>query len=164
MGLIDSLMNRFIDHPFISAMRYTFGAAVGGFICALISIVTGNFDVTVPINGIFMLLSIILFAVIRFGLYFAADRILRLNLISSRLLALFEVGYLATMFWVAWDIMHPQMSQGAYAMMAMLFHVLTVPLAFVVLAAIGITYGIKALIHKFKTRHVVLDYRPLKGF
>lgn len=161
MGLIDSLMNRFIDHPFISAMKYTFAAAIGGFIGAFISLVSGNFDVTVPINGIFLLLSIILFAGIRFGLYFAADRILRLNLIASRLLALFEVGYLMTMLWVAWDVMHPQMSQGAYAMMAMLFHVLTVPLAFVVLAAIGVTYGIRALIHRFKTRHVTLDPRTV---
>lgn len=159
MRSIASVTRYFIDHPLMAWLKYSAVAFAGGFVFFVISLFSGQFDVTVPFNGIVMLLIVSVGAVLRFGLYRAAKAILGMKSGFVGMLAVLESTYFFWMLFVAWDVAHPEYSDGAFTMLAMMGHILILPIAALALTVIGITWSIRAISSRIHCARVAREWR-----
>lgn len=157
-GLL-SITNYFTEHPMAAALKYSVAAFVGGTIFALGALFTGHLDATVIFNGFLMLFVIALTAFIRFGLYRIVSATVGLADWARGLLTLGESGYFLWMLFIAWDTSHPEYSEGAFTMMAMLAHFLVIPLGVVTLTVVGIIFGVRAIRERAHTARVTREWR-----
>lgn len=149
----------FATHPLMAGLKYSAAAVAGGFVFAMIALFSGQFAVSVVFNGFFMLGIIAVAAFIRFGLYRATQAMLGLRTGIVGLIGVGEVVYFGWMLFVAWDIAHPEYSDGAFTMLAMLFHVLAVPAAALALLIVGIVWGVRAISERAHCARVARDWR-----
>lgn len=159
MHSLISATRYFVEHPLMAGLKYSAAAFAGSFIFVIISLFSGQFNVTVPFNGLFMLFVIAVGALTRFGLYKAADAILGMKTGAIRIVAFIESAYFLWMLFIAWDVAHPEYSDGAFTMMAMLGHVLILPVAVLTLTVIGIIWGVRAIAARVHCARVAREWR-----
>lgn len=163
MRSLTAITEYFISHPILGGLRYAAAALAGSFVFALIALFSGQFDVTVPINGLFMLSIIVVATFLRFGLYRVVQAMLGFRNWAIALVGVAELAYFGWMLFVAWDIAHPEYSDGAFTMMAMLGHVLLVPIAALALLIVGIVWAVRAILARVHCARVAREWRQVNA-
>lgn len=159
MHTLTAIADYFVSHPIIAGLKYTATAIAGGFIFFLISLFSGRLEVSVIFNGLFMLTIIAVAALSRFGIYRIIRNMTGFYTKGLVLIGVVELAYFGWMLFIAWDVAHPLYSDGAFTMMAMLAHVLFVPLGVLALIVAGIIWTVRAVIDRTHTARVTRAWR-----